>query len=314
MALDSFCCPDCFSKLILKEKKFICSKCGREYKKRGNISILLPSFLSENKIKEDDIYLLDGKDNSWYNNKVWYYFIHLSSHIIRFEREILLKVKGPRVLDLACGNGWASFLVKRKNPHFEVYASDVSFNSLDIQGKQMSEIMDVKPDAFIVCDAEKLPFRDNFFDTVFIIASLHHFSDIGKALAEVKRVLKPGGVFLAVDGMMPKIAQKILGDEDSERTKQFGILERKITYNQWQKFLKVGGMPANSLKLYYDPSYLHGYATNPDEEKLIRKSWIFNAAKEVIYGAFLSKINQSLVKKLGLTHIFPAGIVIEYHK
>lgn len=105
-----------------------------------------------------------------------------------------------------------------------------------------------------------------------------------------------------------------MGNEDSERTRRFGILERKVTYGQWQKFLKEAGMPANSLKLYCDPSYLHGYATNPDEEKLIRKSWIFNAAKEVIYGAFLSKINQSLIKKLGLTHIFPVGVVIEYQK
>ena len=164
-----FYCPDCFVGLNFRKKKSKCPKCKREFEIKEDIFILLPSFLSENKIKEDEVYLLEGEDNSWYNNRVWYYLIHLSSHIIRFEKEILPKIKGPRVLELACGNGWASFLIKRKNPKFEIYASDVSFNSLNIQGKQMSEIMETKPDFFVACDVEKLPFEDNFFDTVFVI-------------------------------------------------------------------------------------------------------------------------------------------------
>lgn len=314
MKKTNFICPDCLVVLNLKKKALICSRCKREFRKKKDIFLLLPSFLDENKIKEDEVYSLKGEDNSWYNHQIWYYFIHLSSHIIRFEKEILPKVKGPRVLELACGNGWASLLVKRANPKYEVYASDVSFNSLDIQGKQMSEIMETKPDYFIACDAESLPFKNDFFDTVFVVASLHHFSDVAKALSEAKRVLKPGGVLLAVDGMMPKIAQKLLRDEESERTRKYGILERKITHREWLKLLKKAGIPRNSLKINYDPSYLHGYATNPDEEKLIRKNWLFNAAKEIIYGAFLSRLNQSLIEKLGLTYIFPAGIVIEYQK
>ncbi|MFZ5366049.1 MAG: class I SAM-dependent methyltransferase [Patescibacteria group bacterium] len=309
-----FYCPECLLGLIFRKNEAKCINCGRKFENKEGIFVLLPSFLSENKIKEDWVHTLKGQDNSWYNHRIWYYFIHLSSHVLRFEQEFLPKIGGKRVLELACGNGWASLLVKRKNPNVEVYASDISFHCLNIQGRQMSEIMRVRPDYFVVCDAEKLPFKDNFFDTVFVFASLHHFPNIEKALLEVKRVLKPGGSFLAVDGMMPKIAQRLLGDESSERTRIYGILERRLTFSDWLNFLKKAGMPKDALHLNYDPTYLHSYPTNPDEQKLIKKNWVFNVAKEIIYGAFLSKMSQKLVEFLGLTYIFPAGIVINYQK
>jgi len=310
-----FYCPDCLTSLHFKHGEAKCERCLRQYKVQDDIIYnLLPSRLSTNKIKEDEIYRLNKLDNAWYNHQVWYYLIHLSSHIVRFEKEFLPKIKGPKVLELACGNGWASLLIKKNNPQYEVYASDVSFKSLNIQGQQMSKIMEVKPNYFVVCDAEKLPFINNYFDTVFVIAALHHFLDVAKALGEIKRVLKPGGVFLGIDGMMPKIAQKLLNDEESDRAKQFGILERKITFNDWLNFMKKAKIPQDSLHLNYDTSYLHKYAPNLDEKKLIKKGWLFNVAKEIIYGAFLSKINQVLIKKLKLTSIFPAGIIIEYQK
>lgn len=314
MMTNIFCCPDCLTKLYFKNDIAKCNKCHRSFTRKSDIYQLLPSSLSDNKIKEDEVYNLKNLDNSWYNNRIWYYFIHLSSHIIRFEKEFLSKIKGPRVLELASGNGWASMLVKRAHPDFEAYSTDVSFNSLKIQGGQMSKIMEVKPDYFVVCDAEKLPFEDNSFDTVFVIASIHHFFDISQALKEAKRVLKPGGLFIAADGMMPKIAGKLLGDEDSDRTKRFGILERKITFDHWLKYLEEAKIPKKSIKLNYDTHYLHSYPTNTDEKKLIRESWLFNVAKEIIYGAFLSKMKQDMILRLRLTKLFPAGVVIEYYK
>lgn len=309
-----FVCPDCSNNLSFNGKIGKCTECKKTYKNSDGIYNILPSDLSDNKIKEDEVYDLGELDNAWYNHRIWYYLIHLSSHIIRFEKEILPKIKGPKVLELACGNSWASLLIKRKNPKWEVFSSDVSFKSINIQAKQMCSIIETRPDYFIVCDAEKLPFHNNYFDTVFVIASLHHFSKIDKALSEAKRVLKPGGSLIAVDGMMPKIAQVVLGDYESERTKNYGILERKITYSDWISCLKKAKIPTGSLRINYDPSYLHTYATNNDEEKLIRKSWIFNAAKEIIYGGVLLRLSQNTIKLLRLVHIFPAGIIIDYRK
>lgn len=41
--------------------------------------------------------------------------------------------------------------------------------------------------------AENLPFHDSFFDRAYSTMALHHFSDLGKALGEFARILKPCG-------------------------------------------------------------------------------------------------------------------------
>jgi SAM-dependent methyltransferase len=50
---------------------------------------------------------------------------------------------------------------------------------------------------FLVLDAQVLPFDEGFFDTVIANHMLYHVLDLGRALSEVRRVLKPGGRFYA---------------------------------------------------------------------------------------------------------------------
>ena len=51
--------------------------------------------------------------------------------------------------------------------------------------------------------AESLPFADESFDIVISRYSAHHWHDVGLALREIKRVLKPGGIFIIMDIMSP---------------------------------------------------------------------------------------------------------------
>jgi ubiquinone/menaquinone biosynthesis C-methylase UbiE len=105
-----------------------------------------------------------------------------------------------RVLDLGCGAGHVSFhvasLVK------EVVAYDLSQQMLDVVAaaaldRGISNISTVNG------AAERLPFADGEFDFVFSRYSAHHWSDLGLALREVRRVLKPGGVAAFVDVLSP---------------------------------------------------------------------------------------------------------------
>ena len=54
----------------------------------------------------------------------------------------------------------------------------------------------------VVGDAEDLPFSDESFDVVIMDAVLEHIPDVGKAISEVARVLKPGGVFIGYVAFM----------------------------------------------------------------------------------------------------------------
>ena len=56
---------------------------------------------------------------------------------------------------------------------------------------------------FAEMPAEKLPFPDASFDLVTCRTAPHHFADVPAFVAEVARVLRPGGVFGLVDNISP---------------------------------------------------------------------------------------------------------------
>ena len=101
---------------------------------------------------------------------------------------------GVRVLDLACGTGDITYAL-----------SDAGAGSvgLDITPR-MVEIARGKrqpgsPPEFLVGDMMALPFRDATFDVVTTGYGIRNVPVIAVALAEIARVLRPGGVFLSLD-------------------------------------------------------------------------------------------------------------------
>jgi ubiquinone/menaquinone biosynthesis C-methylase UbiE len=105
-----------------------------------------------------------------------------------------------RVLDLGCGAGHVSFLVAPLVA--EVVAYDLSQQMLDvvISAAAQRGLDNVSSERGA---AEQLPFADGSFDFVFSRYSAHHWSDLGLALREVRRVLKPGGVACFIDVASP---------------------------------------------------------------------------------------------------------------
>lgn len=105
-----------------------------------------------------------------------------------------------RVLDLGCGAGHVSFHVAPLVG--EVVAYDLSAQMLEVVAAAAEQrgLGNVRTK---LGAAEKLPFADGEFDFVFSRYSAHHWSDLGLALREVRRVLKPGGVAAFIDVMSP---------------------------------------------------------------------------------------------------------------
>lgn len=97
---------------------------------------------------------------------------------------------GERVLDLGCGNGWATRLLAQTNAGVQAIGVDAApkmvaraeaLHSLTIRAR------------YEVGTFEKLDFKDSHFDRVFSMEALYYASDLGQALRECFRVLKPGG-------------------------------------------------------------------------------------------------------------------------
>ncbi|KGC32176.1 class I SAM-dependent methyltransferase [Burkholderia pseudomallei] len=104
---------------------------------------------------------------------------------------------GARVLDLGCGAGHASFAAARGGAH-EVIAYDLAPQMLATVEAAARErgLSNVRIEQGA---AERLPFADASFDWIVSRMSAHHWHDVPRALAEARRVLKPGGRVLFVD-------------------------------------------------------------------------------------------------------------------
>ena len=110
-----------------------------------------------------------------------------------FQRRLafLLDHVGPadRVLDLGCGDGWfAQALLGRVG---SVVAADVSAVALERAAGRSSELA-----TLLLTDGEPLPVETDAVDVVWAGETLEHVADLTGLLAELRRVLRPGGRLL----------------------------------------------------------------------------------------------------------------------
>lgn len=105
---------------------------------------------------------------------------------------------GERILDVAAGTGTSSAALARSGA--EVIALDFSAGMVAEGRKKHKKI------EFVEGDAEKLPFPDNQFDAVAISFGLRNVNEPKQALAEMFRVLKPGGRLVVCEFSKPPVA------------------------------------------------------------------------------------------------------------
>lgn len=96
---------------------------------------------------------------------------------------------GKRLLEIGCGIGVDSIQLAQRG--FDVTAVDLTPNALTV-ARQFAARRGVHVD-FQLGNAEGLDFADESFDAVYSFGVLHHTPDIERSVAEVHRVLRPGG-------------------------------------------------------------------------------------------------------------------------
>ena len=161
----------------------------------------------------------------------------MSGGLHRLWKAFTIQVSGvrecERVLDVAGGSADLSRkFAERVGPKGEVWLTDINNAMLRVGRDRMLDEGALMP--AVQCDAEKLPFPDNYFDMVTIAFGLRNVTHKDAALAEMNRVLKPGGRLLVLEfskvakpleklydlysfKFLPKMGQLIANDADSYR-------------------------------------------------------------------------------------------------
>lgn len=106
-----------------------------------------------------------------------------SPSLLSVLRQALAEAPGPRVLDVGGGTGNYSLALRAEG--WDPLVADRS--------PEMLERAAAKGLATVLADAQSLPFSDASFDAAMLVAMLHHVDDPRAALAEARRVVRPGG-------------------------------------------------------------------------------------------------------------------------
>ncbi|MCE2510862.1 MAG: methyltransferase domain-containing protein [Alphaproteobacteria bacterium] len=96
----------------------------------------------------------------------------------------------PEVLDLGCHTGYLASLLQQRRGTLRVVTGDLSPSMTKRAAGQCG-----KPPS-VAMDEEFLPFKERSFDLVLSCLSLHWVNDLPGALVQIRRCLKPGGLFL----------------------------------------------------------------------------------------------------------------------
>lgn len=107
---------------------------------------------------------------------------------------------GARVLDVCCGTGDITLMLAKRRVDLTVEGLDFSPAMLAIAQKKAKGRKNVR---FRQGNAMRLPYEDDYFSAVCISFGLRNTADYGEVLAEMKRVLKPGGFLYCLDSFVP---------------------------------------------------------------------------------------------------------------
>ncbi len=173
------------------------------------------------------------------------------THILADTRDVAAALAGVDVpvggtaLDVATGGGHTALYLARQG--WRVTAGDIAPRMLENARRLAAEAgCSIATGLF---PAEEIPFAAGSFDLVTVRVAPHHFSSPGKFMAEVARMLTPGGHFLLIDGSVP--------DNDPETEAWLHRVEkwrdpshgRFLSRSVWEKLVTGNGLELRQSRL-----------------------------------------------------------------
>ncbi|MFL9843051.1 bifunctional demethylmenaquinone methyltransferase/2-methoxy-6-polyprenyl-1,4-benzoquinol methylase UbiE [Flavobacterium rhizosphaerae] len=115
----------------------------------------------------------------------------------------LVAANNPKtILDIATGTGDLAILMAQTGAK-EIIGADISEGMMEVGRKKVAEKKLDKRITLQYGDSENLPFQDDYFDAITVAFGIRNFETLEKGLAEILRVLKPGGIFVILETSVP---------------------------------------------------------------------------------------------------------------
>lgn len=160
---------------------------------------------------------------------------------------LINELKGDRklrVLDLGCGEGHLTEVIRKLNPEHEVFGLDYAISAIDYAVKHFPDI------DFIVADGYKPPYEDSFFDVVVCNNIWEHVPDPLSLLTGIKRILKDEGLIIISTPSRYRFGNilRVLTGIGTKFVSKLHVTEYSV--GQVQEQLKFGGF---DIEKVYSP-------------------------------------------------------------
>ena len=124
------------------------------------------------------------------------------------ERVLALGAKDGHFLDVGTGPAQIPILLAQRCPDIRITAIDLSKEMLNIAKRHIAAAELAARITLEHVDAKALPYPDNTFDGLISNSIVHHIHDSLRALQEMSRVVKPGGLVLIRDLVRPETPEE----------------------------------------------------------------------------------------------------------
>ena len=184
---------------------------------------------------------------------------------------------GSRVLDFGCGPGSISVGIAKAVEPGELHGIDAEESQVDM-ARAAAAAAGQDNAAFHVGDVTDLPFEDDWFDVAHCHAVLNHIPETQASLAEVKRVLKPGGIISSRESILAALFfEPDPGDLDAAVSTAGELLRVNGGHPQMGKQLKSAFGEAGFSNIQSTASF-ETYGTTPEVELFHStvRGWLFS--------------------------------------
>jgi ubiquinone/menaquinone biosynthesis C-methylase UbiE len=214
-------------------------------------------------------------------------YLKSSTHASGTDLDVLIDLLAPTpsmsVLDVATGAGHTAVRIAPRVR--SVIAVDIAPEMIE-RTRELAIERGVANVTARVMDVESLEFADDSFDAVTCRIAPHHFVDIAGSVAEIHRVLRPGGRFVVEDSTVPDDPLLDAFLNDVERLRDPTHL-RSFNESEWRAVLETAGFAVAAVthvrKLHVIEDWLRTAGRSPGDSEPVYAAFTAASAEAVAH-------------------------------